>query len=126
MRLSKKQSGLLLTETLVGVSILAMVMAGVAVTTADFGQLNDFQMARQRCLAAAQAQLDGLAAGHGELSAADVARLWPGVTTAVTRQPGQGDWAGLTQVTVTAELDSRGRAVRVSLARCIPAATGGN
>jgi hypothetical protein len=80
-------------------------------------RFNQTQVARQRCILAAQAQLDCLWATGAGLEDSEVARCWPGVSTAVRRESGRGDWEGLSRATVTATAQAGGRTVRVEFAR---------
>lgn len=116
---AKSIQGYLIMELLVSMAILALLTGAMTVAATSFSQLNDYQLTRQRCLAAAQAQLESLAESHQELSAEDIQRLWPRVALAVGREPGEGQWAGLTRLTATASCPVRGQDVRVTLVRYV-------
>jgi type II secretory pathway pseudopilin PulG len=118
---ARTKTGWTLVETLVGLSILTMLLLGLTVTQTTLGRMNDRQMVKQRCLAAAESQLDSLAATGRAIPQAEVERLWPGLRLRAERSEGAGDWTGLVLLTVTASGDSHGLPVRVVLARYVPA-----
>jgi type II secretory pathway pseudopilin PulG len=117
----KSQSGWLLVELLAGLSILTVLLAGLAVSQASLARFNAWQLARQRCLAAADAEMESLAATGKPLPQDKLDRLWPEVQITVSRQDGVGDWAGLTLVKIVVAAESKGRPVRVELARYVRA-----
>jgi len=116
----RRRGGWLVVELLVGLSLIALIAGALAVVRFQARELEALQVLKQQCLAAGQAQLDSISATGGALPAADVKRLWPGVTTIVARADGAGDWAGLTRVTVTAAARRKQRTIRVELARYVP------
>jgi type II secretory pathway pseudopilin PulG len=122
---ARSTKGYLIAELLVSMALLALLTGAMTVAASTFSQLNDYQFTRQKCLAAAQAQLESLATTRQELSAEDIQRLWPTVALAVQRQPGAGQWAGLTRLSATASAPCRGQEVRVTLVRYVqPAGRG--
>jgi len=122
---TKSAGGWLVTETLVSMAILGVLMAALAMARSRTAEFNDYHMVRQRCLAAARAQLDSLAAAGRPIGDGDVRRLWPGVRVRVARADGAGDWAGLKRIEATAAARSRRRKVEVALCRYLPAGEGG-
>jgi type II secretory pathway pseudopilin PulG len=114
-----RRRGWALVEAIIALGLLSMVATILALTQSDAGRFNAVQLARQRCIAAAQAQLDSISAGGRELPPGEVARLWPGLKTGVSRSPGQGQWQGLTLVRVQADGVARDRPVSVVLARYV-------
>ncbi len=118
-RRTRTRGGWMLVEAVVTVALLGMVAAALSVTQAEAGRFNAIQLMRQRCIAAASAQLDSVAATAQELPPAEVSRLWPGVKTQVSRAAGQGQWQGLTLVTAKAVGDARGHVVSIELARYV-------
>jgi len=55
---NNKYSGFLLTETIVAMSLLGLLLAGLALSLHGLAKFNRYQLIRQRCIAAAQSQLD--------------------------------------------------------------------
>lgn len=122
-RETQKTGGWILLETIVSLAILGMLIAGMTVAQEAAGRLNECYLLKQRCLAAAQAQLDSLAATGDGLAQKDLQRLWPGVKLKTQNQPGKGEWSGLTRVQVTASATGgkdRPAQIRVALSRYLP------
>ena len=115
----RRAGGWLVAELLVGLSLIALTIGGLAAARFHARQLHELHLGKQQCVAAAQAQLDSITATGAVLSDAEVQRLWPGVKVAVTRADGEGDWAGLTRVSVTAATERNRRTVQVQLARYV-------
>ena len=114
-----RRNGWMLIELMISIGLLV----GLGISTTTFlhrcGSLNGHLHARMRCLAAAEAQLDCLAARGEPLPAAEVERFWPDVEISVDRQEGQGDWTGMTLLSVEATTTVRGRRVEVQLRRYV-------
>ena len=113
-------------EAVVALVGLSMVLSGLIASQMLTARVNTVQMLRQRCLAATQSQLDSISATGKPIAAGEVARLWPGVKVAVSREPGQGDWSGLVLVTVSASATTHDRPVRVELRRYVLPQGGGS
>jgi type II secretory pathway pseudopilin PulG len=109
--------GFLLSELIVTLALLGLIIAGLVVSMNGFALVNDYQWARQRCTAAARAQLDSLAATGRQIEPPELQRLWPGVEVTVDRSPGVGSWEGLDLVRVTASAQPGPRKITVSLVR---------
>jgi prepilin-type N-terminal cleavage/methylation domain-containing protein len=107
----------MLVELIVALSILGILMAGVAVTLRGVGRFDRLLWSRQQCLAAAQAQIDSLLATGRTMEPNAVSTLWPGLKTDVRVQAGQGQWQGLDLVKVTASVPHGRHVVRVTLSR---------
>jgi len=120
-----RRRGFLMAELIVTFTLLGAIIVGLAVSIHSFGLFNRYEWARQRCLAAAQAQLDSFAVRHVSIDAETCARLWPGVTIAVEQQPGTGQWAGLQRIEVTASAQAGPRETVVELARYVEPHEGG-
>ena len=112
-------SGFLLTEMIVATALLGLIITGLAVSMNGFSMVNDSQWARQRCTAAAEAQLDGLAATGRLIEPGEMKRLWPRVDVVVDRSPGAGAWEGLERIQVTAAAQAGPRKITVHLARYV-------
>jgi len=113
-----------MAELIVAFTLLGVIVVGLAVSIHGFGMFNRYEWARQRCLAAAQAQLDSVAVRQVSIDADTCARLWPGVTVAVEQQPGAGQWAGLQLIEVTATAQAGPRKATVQLARYVESRPG--
>ncbi len=111
--------GFLLTEIIIALSILGLLLGGLGVSLAGFARFNRYQLTRQQCVAAAQAQLESIAATGQPIPAEDIARLWPGLTVAIKETAGAGQWQGLTLVQATASDKGRRRNIQVQLSRYV-------
>jgi type II secretory pathway pseudopilin PulG len=107
----------MMTELIVALSLLGLIFAGLAMSMHGFGAFNRYQWARQQCIAAAQAQLDSLAARGTPIDAQTSQRLWPAVDLTLQRTPGTGQWQGLELCQVSATAQAGPKRVRVELAR---------
>jgi len=112
--------GFLWAELVVAMALLGVVLAGLTVSMNGFALVNDCQWARQRCTAAAQAQIDSLIATGRQIERPEIQRLWPRVEVRVDRSPGAGPWDGLELLQVTASAQAGPRKVAVHLARYLP------
>jgi len=121
----EKCSGFLLSEMIVGLTVLGVLLAGLAVSLNGFARFNKYQLLRQRCTAAAQAELDSIAATGTPISDEDFKRLWPKVEVVISKSQGTGHWTGFTLVQVTTINKSFKRPVRVKLCRYIIPGEGG-
>jgi hypothetical protein len=97
-------------------------MVGFALSLHAFVKFNRYQLVRQRCIAAAQAQLDSLSVTGKPIPQEDVMRLWPGLTVSVHESRGTGQWQGTRLARVTAAGTSFRKEVTVSLSRYISSA----
>ena len=112
-----RRGGWVLAEGVITLAVLGFLAVGLTLAMATFRQFNRVQWTRRRCVDAAQANLDSLAATGREIPKAEVQRLWPDVRITVEQTDGQGPWAGLSRVKVTAAGVGRDRRVKVHLAR---------
>ncbi len=111
----------MIIEIIFALVILGMLVVGLAQTQYLVQKFNAIQLARMRCVAAGQAQLDSIAATGRPIADAELKRLWPGIRMAVEQLPGQGEWTGLTLVKVTTSRTAKGPEVKVQLARYLAA-----
>jgi len=137
-----RKRGFLLAELIVSMALLGLIIAGLAVSMNGFEMVNNYEWARQRCTAAAEAQLDSLIATGAAITPQELQRLWPGVELLVTvdfppagatkaagaedrgRDPnaaadGGAAWSGLKLIQVTATARPGPRQVTVRLARYV-------
>ena len=118
-RKSEIQRGFLLTELIVAMSVVGLLLVGLAFSLTGFAKFNRYQLVRQQCIAAAQAQLDSIAATGRPIGDEDFSRLWPGLTVAVKQTPGEGQWQGTRRVEVTASGKSSRKEVSIKLSRYV-------
>lgn len=116
---SKKISGFLLSEVMVALTILGILLAGFALSLHGFAKFNHYQLVRQRCIAAAQAQIDSIAATGKQIRDEDFKRLWPKLSVSIKTSAGTGQWQGTNLVEVTASGKSFRNEVEVKLSRYI-------
>jgi type II secretory pathway pseudopilin PulG len=112
-----KSSGFLVTELIVSLTVLAILMVGFALSLHAFAKFNRYQLVRQRCIAAAQAELDSISVTGKPVPEEEVRRLWPGLTVSIHESAGTGQWQGMRLVQVTAAGTSFRKKVTVSLSR---------
>ena len=116
---NKKYGGFFITEIVVALSILAILLVGLALSLYGIAKFNRYQLVRQRCIAAAQAELDSITATGTPIGDEDFKRLWPKLTVSIKRSPGTGQWQGLKLIEVTANGMSFSKEVKVQLARYV-------
>ena len=119
MNPSGKYKGSITIELVTAVFLLIALTAALMASLQFYAHCNRLQWARQRCTAAAQAQLDSVMVNKVELSQDDIHRLWPGVKCTLDKQAGSETWKGLDLYTVTATAKVRKRMVSIELKRYI-------
>jgi type II secretory pathway pseudopilin PulG len=115
-RKNMRQRGFLLADFLTAIVLLGLMVTVLTVSMGGFSKFNSYQWARQRCMAAATAQLDSITATGSAIDEPELQRLWPHVNVVVARSAADGPWAGLELVQVTAAA----KETKVRLARYIP------
>jgi hypothetical protein len=90
-----KRKGYLLTEIIVSIAVLGVLILAFTVSLNGFGRFNRVQLVRQQCTAAAQAQLDSIAATGKPIPDEDFKRLWPRLSVSIKQSDGIGQWQGL-------------------------------
>jgi hypothetical protein len=116
---NKKYGGFFIVEITVALSILAILLVGLALSLYGFAKFNRYQLVRQQCISAAQAELDSIATTGKPIPDEDFKRLWPKLGVNIKRSAGTGQWQGMTLVEVTANGKSFNKEVNVQLARYI-------
>jgi len=116
---NKKYSGFLFTDLVVGLTVLGILMAGLALSLHGFAKFNHYQLLRQHCIAAAQAELDSIATTGRPIRDEVLKRLWPRVSVSIQQSAGIGQWEGMKLVKVTASGKSFRKEVKVRLSRYI-------
>ena len=119
-RINVKHPGFLLTKMLVATAVMGLILTGLALAMNGFAKFNRYQLVRQRCIAAALAQLDGITATGKPIPQEDFQRLWPNLATSVSSSPGAGQWEAMTLIEVTATGKSFRKDVKVRLNRYVP------
>ena len=92
-RHTRQRGGWIVVEGLAALGILATLLAGLMLSQWRIGEFNAVQLARERCVAAGQAQLESIAARGQTIDPERIERLWPGVRVSVGRSAGRGQWA---------------------------------
>ena len=113
--------GWLLAETLVALGLIGMLLTGLSLAQIGFRKFNAYQLVRQQCLAAAQAELDSFTATGKAIAREDFKRLWPGLDVRIEQTAGRGDWSGLELIRATVSGSSRGKKIVVRLSRYVAA-----
>lgn len=116
---SKKYSGFLITEIGVASAILAILLLGLSLSLYGFAKFNRYQLVRQQCIAAAQAELDSISTTGKPIPDEDFKRLWPKLSVNIKKSAGTGQWQTMTLVEVTASGKSFNKDVTVQLSRYI-------
>lgn len=117
---NKRREGFLLTEIVVSMAILGIIVAALALSLYGFAKFNRYQLVRQQCIAAAQAELESMAATGAPVPDEDFARLWPKLSVSVKKSPGIGQWSAMELVEVTTVGRSFDREVKIQLSRYFP------
>lgn len=117
---NKTRKGFFLTEMTVSLIIMAMLLAGLALSLHGSAKFNRYQLVRQKCIAAAQAELESLAATGGPIPDEDFVRLWPNISVSTTKSSGTGQWSSMQLVEVTAVSRSFRKEVKIQLSRYFP------
>ncbi len=116
---NSKHRGFLMTEIIVALSVLGLLLGGLGVSLAGLARFNRYQLTRQQCIAAAQAQLESIVAMGQPIADKDFSRLWPKLTVSIQETPGAGQWQGLTLVEVTTSDKGPRKSVDIQLSRYV-------
>ena len=121
---NKKYGGFLLTEIMAALTVLGILLIGLALSLDGFAKFNRYQLVRQRCTAAAQAELDSIAVTGKPIRDEDFKQLWPKLSISIKKSAGIGQWEGMKLIKVTANGKSFRKEVKVQLYRYISAKEG--
>ena len=113
----RKYKGFLFAELIISLTILGIILAGLAMSLDGIRRLNDYQLARQRCISAAQAELESIAMTGNAIEKSDFERLWPKMTVSIEKSQGTGQWEGMQLVQVTTSAESPKNKVEIRLSR---------
>ncbi len=108
-----------MAEIIASLSIMGLLLVGLALSLHGFRKFNHYQMVRQRCIAAAQAELESITATGRPIRSEDFKRLWPKLDVSIKTKAGDGQWEGMKLAEVTASGKSLGKEVKVQLSRYI-------
>ena len=115
----KRYKGFYITEIGVASAVLTVILVSFALALHGFAKFNRFQLVKQQCIAAAQAQLDSIAATGKPITDEDFQRLWPKLSVNITKTAGTGQWQAITLVEVTVKGMSFSKEVQIKLSRYI-------
>lgn len=116
---NKRYGGFLFAEILTALTVLGILFVGLALSLNGFAKANRRQLVKQRCIAAAQAELDSITVTGKPIPAEDFNRLWPKLDVSIGTSKGIGQWEGMKLVEVTAAGSSFRKQVKVKLSRYI-------
>jgi len=114
-----RYGGFLLTEIIVALTIMAMLISGLAFSLNGLAKFNRYQLIRQQCIAAAQAELDSITATGKPIPDEDVRRIWPQISISIDKSAGNNQWQGMELVNVTANGGSYRKEVKIQLSRYV-------
>jgi hypothetical protein len=114
-----KYRGILTAEMVISLTALGILTIGMALSLYGFSRFNRYQLVRQRCIAAAQAQLDSLTVTGRPIREEDFHRLWPGLVVSIEELEGTGQWQGMQLVKVTTTGKGLRKEVEVKMSRYI-------
>jgi type II secretory pathway pseudopilin PulG len=114
---NRRHEGFLLTEIVVSMAILGILVAALALSLHGFAKFNRYQLVRQQCIAAAQAELESIAATGAPVPDEDFDRLWSNLDISIKKSPGIGQWSAMELVEVTTVGRSFDREVKIQLSR---------
>ncbi len=116
---NKIYDGFLLTEMTVALTVTGILLVGFALSLHAFATFNRYQLVRQRCIAAAQAELESISTTGKPVPSEDFKRLWPMLSVSIKKTAGTGQWEGMKLVEVTTKGKSFRSEVKVRLSRYI-------
>jgi len=99
--------------------VLGILLVGLALSLNGFAKFNRYQLVRQQCIAAAQAELDSMTSTGKAIPDEDLKRLWPKLSVSIKNSIGTGQWQGLKLIEVTASGMAFSKEVRVQLSRYV-------
>lgn len=117
MKHRRSTPGFMLTELIVSLSGLGILMAMLAVTLFWAGRCHHLLFLRQKCIAAAQAQIESICTRGLPIEPNKATALWPDVELQTQILPGLDQWQGLGLIQATASIRSGRTVVQISLAR---------
>lgn len=120
MKNKLKTNGFLALEMQTSVILLALLLFCFTVGMNGFARINDYHIVKQRCIAAAQAQLDSIEMTGAELEKEKFESLWPKVEYQIQQSFPDEQWKGTKLIRVSAASQSFNHKVKIELCRYIP------
>jgi len=114
-----RYGGFLMTEIIVALTIMAMLISGLALSMNGLAKFNRYQLVRLQCIAAAQAELDSLTATGKSIPDEDFHRIWPQIRVSIEKSDGDDQWQGMELVNVTASGRNFRKEVEIQLSRYV-------
>jgi len=114
-----RYGGFFMTEIIVAFAVMAMLIAGLALSMNGMAKFNHYQLVRQQCIAAAQAQIDSITVMGEPIKDEDLHRIWPQLSVSVKKTAGTGQWQAMDLVEVTASGNSFHKEVEIQLSRYV-------
>lgn len=96
----KSNCGFIFIELIVSFTVLGILITILTISLHGLAKFNLFQLVRQRCTAAAQAELDCIAITGQPISEENFERLWPKLKVTIEESNGTGQWEGLKLIDV--------------------------
>jgi len=118
-RKKMRYGGFLITEIIVALTIMAMLLSGMALSLNGLVKFNRYQLIRQQCIAAAQAQIDSITATGKPIQDEDFRRIWPQLSVTVKKSAGTDQWQAMELVEVTATGRNFRKEVKIQLCRYV-------
>lgn len=115
----KRNNGFLIAEFLVTFTILSAILVSFAVLLGYVKEFGEYNIIRQHCIQAANAQLDSITATSKPLTDDKIKSLWDKVATDIKITDGQGQWNGLKLVKVKSTSFLRKKEIIIELARYV-------
>lgn len=115
----KKYKGFFFAELVVAFAVLGMLLVGFAMSLYGMTKFNRYQLVKQQCVAAAQAQLDSISVTGQPVSEEEFKKLWPKINVNIEQSDGTGQWEGLKLVQAKTSGMSFNTRVNVKLSRYI-------
>ena len=112
-----KKQGFTIAEMVISVMLIGIILFIMTKVLYEFGQFNRNMITKQRCISAAQAQLDSISATGRLLESNDIQRLWPDIEVAINKTQGTSQWQSLILIEATATGHIREKSVQVTLSR---------
>jgi len=114
-----RYGGFLLAEMTVAMTILGTLLVGLALSLHGFAKFNHYQLVRQQCISAAQAELDSIATTGEPIPDENFKQLWPRISISIKKSPGAGQWRGMELVELTTNGRSFRKEVNIRISRYI-------
>jgi len=115
----ERYRGVWLAEMIVALSVLGILLVLFALSLDAYARFNRYQLVRQQCISAAQAQLDSFTAVGKGIPTEEFNRLWPNLDVSVDRSAGTGQWEQMEMIEVTTSGKSYRNKVEIKLSRYV-------